>query len=211
MKKNNSIARIRLILPMLLTLLCACTRVNEPTPEPDPITEQDSGWQTIAHEVLDSLMTYFPYDGVKKQYYTNGYGLTDSTCLAFPKRDSGTFLREKPDFAWIASVVSQSEFHGGEMKIEFDYIHEGDNEKTEQIYDYVTMQFADSDSTPKIICCEWGFGKATTAEERHLLWRDTVRGLNSFREDSAAYTVIVRHKGLVEYSFDGQEIWRLVE
>ena len=156
-------------------------------------------------------MTYFPYDGVKKQYYTNGYGLTDSTCLAFPKRDSGTFLREKPDFAWIASVVSQSEFHGGEMKIEFDYIHEGDNEKTEQIYDYVTMQFADSDSTPKIICCEWGFGKATTAEERHLLWRDTVRGLNSCREDSAAYTVIVRHKGLVEYSFDGQEIWRLVE
>ena len=97
------------------------------------------------------------------------------------------------------------------MKIEFDYIHEGENEKTEQIYDYVTMQFADSDSTPKIICCEWGFGKATTAEERHLLWRDTVRGLNSFREDSAAYTVIVRHKGLVEYSFDGQEIWRLVE
>jgi hypothetical protein len=138
----------------------------------------------------------------------------DSTCFAFLRRDSGTFVQENSDYAWTAVLKTTSNFRGeGEMCIEFDYHHEDFEGKTESVYDFTYIQFADSDSTERMIgCYDVGGGiGASTADERDLLWKDTLRYLCTLQEDSGAYTVIVRHKGLVEYSFDGQEIWRLVE
>ena len=41
---------------------------------------------------------------------------------------------------------------------------------------------------------------------------DTLRFQGDSNSDSPnGYVILIRHKGLVEYSFDGQEIWRLVE
>lgn len=194
-----------------MTLCIACTSSQEPKPASQIVA--DSVWRVTARDIMNILESYLPYDGTTVQYYTNEYGRMDSTCFSTPHRDSTTFVKDFPDSIWMCGVTTRTMFHGedGWGIIEFTYNHDGNKEYSESLYDSFGLMYSTVTETVECTSDWGGFEGSVSEKDRASLWIDTLRYVSYNQLDSGAYAIIVRHKGLVEYSFDGQEIWRLVE
>ena len=193
----------------VMTLSIACTsNPQEPVEEPTPV--EDTTWKASMHEALCAIYEYIPYNGIDYQYFMNPLGLVDTTRFAITERDSFAIEHESEE-EWYCSLSAKSKYreYPGEFYFHFFFIHDHGTEHI--VMDAGIIDYIESEETTRGFACWYGgFGKAVPYDERASLWKDTIRLDYAYTEDSA-YVLLVRHKGLVEYSFDGQEIWRLVE
>ena len=190
----------------IMTITIACTNNSDVT-NPEEVLKSDSIWKSATHEKLKLFETYLPYDGAAWQYYTNGNGDMDSTCFALSKRDSATCFTEIPDSAWMCNLTSSSSYRGeGEILISFEYWYLPSLEKSDCFHDQVTFRFPTSQNTEQIINFSWG-GIGVETE----VGCDTLCYMSLQQENIGAYAILIPHKGLTEFSLDGEEVWRLVE
>lgn len=214
MNKNLTFA-----LCCVMTLSITCTS-NPPElnpndkPDVEPKPARDTAWRAVVNHVLDQLASYLPYDGVTKQYYSNEIGALDSIFFAQPSHGGMDYVGQSTDH-WqcdISTIAENYRSRDGHIIIAYQYIHNSTYECSEHILDGLGVIYYNSEGEeirPSLL--EGGLRDSYREDERDSIWVDTLRYTPLLPQDSGAYAIIVRHKGLVEYSFDGQEIWRLVE
>lgn len=181
-------------------------------------------YQQFTNEIMTGLLPYFPYASNDTMLVFENESGTHKDTLSFFKNERGSN---------VAQTVSISEY---EPLYPGDYVglffhlrlvtifHSVETKITQDVIVSNRAQLS-KDSTGTI---HWG-GRLYYIEDAskgEQLYEQSeyinLNRLNSYLKDSIAlkpidenpfsgYMIYVRHKGLVEYSFDGQEIWRLVE
>lgn len=180
-------------------------------------------YQQFTLQLMHELEPYFPYtsDDSVLTFANVNSGQTEKLYIVADK--TGNRVQQK-------NTISEYEYQGGYSGLYFEcFMGTIFNSGKDHISYSVYVQNRTRLSTDSLGTIYWqGVHKPLETDEPEHQYRKTteeyyinLNQLSSYLPDSiiatpyfftpTGYMVIVRHKGLTEFSLDGQEIWRLVE